>query len=73
MILMSLIPTLVSIPLSIYVLVVMCKCIGEAHRFSAWRGLGTMLIIMAIWMGIILMIVLGIFALFAFAGGMASL
>ena len=72
-ILLALIPGLVSLPLIIYLLVVLCKCVGEAHRFSAWRGLGTMLIITALWIGLFLMLILGIFALIFFVGVMASM
>lgn len=32
---------LLVLPLSIWLLVIICKAIGEAHQFSAWRGFGT--------------------------------
>ncbi|MFP6584170.1 MAG: YIP1 family protein [Candidatus Hydrogenedentota bacterium] len=35
---------LIMFPLYVYGMVVNCKALGEAHRFSAWRGLGTILI-----------------------------
>ncbi|MEM6799590.1 MAG: hypothetical protein AAF589_08750, partial [Planctomycetota bacterium] len=30
--------------IGIWALVILCKCIGEVSRFSAWRGLGTILL-----------------------------
>ena len=57
--LMSLVIMVISLPVTIIYMIIASKCIGEAHRFSAWRGLGTILISMLIWTAIVFGFVIG--------------
>jgi len=41
---MLLLLSLIEFTLDIYGLILLVKCVGEAHRFSAWRGLGAVLL-----------------------------
>jgi len=52
--------TLLHAVLVLWGFVVMLKCIGEVHRFSAWRALGSMLLLLAV----VLFVVLALFVIF---------
>ncbi|NDI33627.1 Yip1 family protein [Chengkuizengella sediminis] len=52
---------ILSISISIWIFIVSLKCLSEAHQFSVWRALSTMIII---WIIIIVSVVLIGFALF---------
>ncbi len=42
---MLLVPlTLLTVVIAVWSIVIMIKCVAEAHRFSAWHGLGAMLL-----------------------------
>jgi len=66
-IVMSLVVMAISFPVTVIYLIISSKCIGEAHRFSAWKGLGTILlsgiILTAILVGIVIGIVILIFGI----------
>jgi len=62
-IIMSLVIMAISLPVTIIYLIIASKCIGEAHRFSAWRGLGTILLAGLLWMAIIFGLFIGIMIL----------
>ena len=62
-IIMSLIVMAISLPVTIIYMIIASKCIGETHRFSAWRGLGTILLAGLIMFGIMMGIVIGLFVL----------
>ncbi len=72
---MSLIIMLVSVPSMFIMMFYGSKCIGEAHQFSAWRGLGTILLTglismvfwIALWIGIMVLI-FGLIAAFSAMG-----
>lgn len=40
-----LVTSLVALVVNVWAFVIFCNLIGEAHRFSSWKGLGTLLII----------------------------
>ncbi|HVN27787.1 MAG TPA: YIP1 family protein [Candidatus Binataceae bacterium] len=52
--------TLLHAVLVLWGFVVMLKCIGEVHRFSAWRALGSMLLLLAV----VLFVLLALFVIF---------
>ena len=57
--------SLAQLVLGVWSTVLTIKCVAEVHRFSAWKGLGTFLLIMLVVLGIILAIVLAVVALTA--------
>ena len=49
---LSLLQLGISLPVFIYYAVIASMGIGEAHRFSAWKGLGTLIIAFFIMMAV---------------------
>jgi hypothetical protein len=49
----------------VWQIVITCKAVGEAHQFSAWRGLGTLLLAGVVVVGAVMALVLPVIALFA--------
>ena len=63
---------IILMPLWLWWLIVWLKSLGEVHRFSAWRALGTSLIALLLLLGIMLVAVLAfgaIIRIFAAAAG----
>ena len=58
--------TLIHAVMVLWGFVIMLKCIGEVHRFSAWRALGSMLLLGAV-------VVFVLVALFVIFGGVAGM
>lgn len=47
---------LIQLVLGIWAFVIFCKCVGEAHRFSAWKGLLTVVMPYVLFFGVIVLI-----------------
>ena len=56
---------LAQVVLGIWSGVLTLKCVGEVHRFSAWKALGTFLLLSLVVIGVILLIVAAVVALVA--------
>jgi hypothetical protein len=54
---------LAQIVLAIWSAVLTIKTVAEVHRFSAWKALGTFLLLSLVAIGIILLIVVGVLGL----------
>jgi hypothetical protein len=63
---------IMSLPIMILYMVVGAKCVGEAHQFSAWRGLGSILISWIIMMVMYIGFIICVFLLFLLILGLAG-
>lgn len=67
-IVIGLIQVAILLPLTIVYFVIGCKAVGEAHRFSAWKALGTVfisfLLMMAVAIFLVILLLVFIYAIF---------